>query len=237
MSKQRNYQGNSTPVSVSQNFLTSRQTIRRLLRIAELKQTDHVVEIGAGRGHITRELARICGRVSAYEIDRALAGRLYSEFENSNVRVYGRDFLASALPKNAPYKVFASIPFCRTTEIIRKLTAAAPPEEAWLVVEKGAAKRFMGIPRESRASLLLKPFFDMEIRYHFRRDDFHPAPSVDAVMLCLKRKSVPDVTAAERRAYEAFIGKRFGRLPRVSGEMLYVQWLCLFRRSRGSFKA
>ncbi|MDR0293348.1 MAG: rRNA adenine N(6)-methyltransferase family protein [Oscillospiraceae bacterium] len=199
MSK-RGRPGKSAPLSVSQNFLTSRRTIRRLIRIAGLKRSDHVVEIGAGRGHITRELAQTCGRVSAYEIDPALGGRLAAEFQNSNVDVHCRDFLTAALPKDAPYKVFANIPFCRTSGIIRKLTAAAaPPEEAWLVVEKGAAKRFTGQPRESRVSLLLKPFFELEIRYHFRRDDFHPAPSVDAVLLHLRRKTAPDAAASQRQ--------------------------------------
>ena len=220
--------------SVSQNFLTSKRTIRRLIHIAGLNQDDHVVEIGAGRGHITRELAQICERVSAYEIDRTLAGRLYETFHYSGVHVLCRDFLMEPLPKDAPYKVFANIPFSRTTEIVRKLAAgAAPPEDAWLVMEKGAAKRFMGQPGESLISLLLKPFFDMEIRYHFRREDFHPAPSVDTVLFHMKRKAAPDITASQRRAYESFIRNNYGRRRCVSGETLYIQWLCLFRRSRG----
>jgi len=230
----RHQPGHSVPVSVSQNFLTRKQTIRRLIRIAGLEKNDHVVEIGAGRGHITQELAKTCGNVCAYEIDHKLAERLYAEFNNSNVRVHRQDFLTATLPKGAPYKVFANIPFNRTSEIVRKLASPhSALDEAWLVMEKGAAKRFAGQPRESLASLLLKPFFDMEIRYYFQREDFHPAPSVDVVLLRLKHKAEPDVPASQRRAYETFVGKHIGRLPRVSGEMLYVQWLCLFRRSRG----
>ena len=221
-------------ISVSQNFLTSKQTIRRLIRIAGLKKSDHIVEIGAGRGHITRELAQSCGRVSAYEIDRALITRLNEKIQCSHVRILCRDFLAESLPKDAPYKVFANIPFCRTSDIVRKLAVAPrPPEDAWLIMEKGAAKRFLGQPGESKASLLLKPFFDMEIRYHFRREDFHPAPSVDAVLFHMKKKAAPDIAASQRRAYESFVGRRFGQAPRIADETLYIQWLCLFRRSRG----
>jgi len=221
-------------LSISQNFLTSKRIIRRLIRIAGLNNSDHVIEIGAGRGHITRELAQICGRVSAYEIDRALAGRLYEMFHYSRIHILCRNFLTEPLPKDTPYKVFANIPFSRTTEIIRKLAAgAAPPDDAWLVMEKGAAKRFMGKPNESRISLLLKPFFDMEIRYHFRREDFHPAPSVDTVLFHMKRKTTPDIAASQKQAYESFIENHFGRHRYIIGETLYIQWLCLFRRSHG----
>ncbi|MDR1693454.1 MAG: rRNA adenine N(6)-methyltransferase family protein [Oscillospiraceae bacterium] len=229
-------QGRSAPVSVSQNFLTERKTIRRLIRIAGLRKADHVVEIGAGKGHITRELAKTCARVSAYEIDPSLSARLRGMFASADgVRVTRGDFLEKPLPGDGPYKVFSNIPFSRTSEIIRKLTGpGSPPEDIWLVTEKGAALRFQGIPGDTRASLLLKPFYTAEIRYTFRREDFHPAPSVDVVLLHLKPKPEPDLPLSRRREYEAFIAKMLTRRsPRPSGETLYIQWLCLFRRLRG----
>lgn len=231
--------GRFVPVSVSQNFLTGSETIRRIVRIARLSRTDHVIEIGAGKGHITRELAARCGRVSAYEIDRKLAARLH-ETAQSNVRVIASDFLTAELPKDGSYKVFSNIPFNRTSEIIRKLTESeTPPDEAWLIMEKGASKRFLGQPYESRASLLLKPFFDAEIRYYFRREDFHPMPSVDTVLLRLVKKAMPDIPFPKMREYALFLDKQLKTppaQPRVSGQTLYIQWLCLFRRLSGNRK-
>ncbi len=220
----------AAPLWVSQNFLTARAAIRRIVRLAKLNPGDHVIEIGAGKGHITRALAAVCASVSAYEIDSTLAARLCDTFRGTNVRIHCRDFLAAPLPQNTPYKVFSNIPFSRTSEIISKLSQAkAPPDEAWLVMEKGAAKRFLGRPVESRASLMLKPFFDIQIRYHFRREDFHPAPSVDTVLICLRRKPVPDLPLTQRRAYSAFIQKHYS----ASRDTLYIQWLCLFRKKFG----
>ena len=66
---------------------------------------------------------------------------------------------------------------------MRKLTANRLPEHIWLIMEKGAAKRFCGLPTENINSLLLKPFFDVKISYYFNRTDFHPAPRTDVVML------------------------------------------------------
>ena len=61
---------------VSQNFLTSGEVIRRIVGLARLRREDHVVEIGPGKGHITRVLLARCGRVTAVELDGALCARL-----------------------------------------------------------------------------------------------------------------------------------------------------------------
>lgn len=231
---------------ISQNFLTSRRTIMRLLALTDLSAADTVLEIGAGKGHITRELAARCGRVISYEIDPALASRLNGKLPE-NVRLYQADFLTAPLPRS-PYKVFANIPFDHTTDILRRLTQeSSTPVCAWLIMEKGAAMRFCGSGRETAASLLLKPWWDVRIVHRLHREDFHPMPSVECVLLELKRKAVPDIPPRERRMWEAFTtralrqGLRGMLTPRqvtaalreaqipMSATMRYVQWLCLFR--------
>ena len=137
--------------------------------------------------------------------------------------------------------------------IYRRITESHnPPTEAWLTMEKDAAKRLMGIPRENIRSLVIKPLFDMRVMYHFTREYFHPMPGVDVVMVHLKRKAQSDVPYSQWRGYQRFItyaAKNGGAgLTRVftkrqlsracreaglndllSGEILYIQWLCLFR--------
>lgn len=232
--------------TISQNFLTSARTIDRLLALTDLSVTDTVLEIGAGKGHITRALAEKCGRVLTYEIDPALASRLTGKLP-ANVRLYPADFLRAPLPKGT-YKVFANIPFSITTDILRKLTEAPnPPQSAWLIMEKGAAMRFCGAGRESTASLLLKPWWEVRIVHRLRREDFHPMPRVDCVLLELRRKVAPDIPQRDRRDWAVFIargqqtGLRGMLTPRqvslalreagipMSATLRYVQWLCLFR--------
>ena len=238
--------------SVSQNFLTDRKLIYFLIKKAGLTKQDTVLEIGAGKGHITRALSSSCRTVIAYEID----GRLYEKLKTqvgANVRLYHGDFLRCALPRS-PYKVFANIPFSKTTAILNKLTQAdILPQGMWLVMERGAAMRFCGLSGENLHSLLIKPFFVCRIIHKFRREDFHPTPRVDVVLLELERKEKPDIEPAQRHAFSAFLSHslRYGlygsralltkkqiamalraaHLPPIgaSGEMLYVQWLCLFR--------
>jgi len=250
---QRNaVQNKNLPFSVSQNFLTSSKTIQRLLKRTSINKNDFVIEIGCGKGHITKELVKVCNTVDAFEIDFKLYEQLRIKFGNTdNLTLRHMDFLKSDLPRQKPYKVFSNIPFSITTDIIRKLTTAKnPPQEAWLVLEKGAAKRFMGIPNDKLASILIKPFFDTEIEYYFNRQDFHPMPSVDTVLLHFNRKLQPDISVSQQKDFARFVEKslRYGieslltkrqiatalklaKLPHIkqSGLMLYVQWLCLFR--------
>lgn len=240
------------PYSVSQNFLTSRALIERLLKLTAITKEDTVLEIGAGKGHITKALSKSCKTVISYEIDRKLSENLRPQLSD-NVRLYNKDFLNCRLPSE-PYLVFANIPYSRTTDIVRKLTNADPlPDAIWLVMEKGAAKRFCGLPKDNLYSLLLKPFFDVKIIYHFRREDFHPAPRVDSVLVEWKRKALPDIHPTQKREFAAFLSHslryglftsrslltkkqittalRLAGLPPIerSGNVLYVQWLCLFR--------
>ncbi len=153
------------------------------------------------------------------------------------------------------YKVFANIPFSRTTEILRKLTEALQPARGHVAGgrTRRGQRRFCGLPRESTQSLLLKPFYQTRIAAFLRREDFHPAPRVEAALLELKRKDEPDIPWDCRGAYKRFIQRglregfsgshgllthkqvstalRLDGLPPIkpSGQMLYVQWLCLFR--------
>lgn len=244
------YHGRATPISASQNFLTSARTIRRLLAHSDLKSGDLVYEIGPGKGHITRELLKTGALVRAVELDPKLCARLKETFAGEpGLSLRQGDFLAAPLPKTESYKVFSNIPFSRTTDILRKLTQSPnPPTAAWLIVEAGAAKRFCS--QKSKSALTLRPFFDVTTACLIDRQEFHPAPSVDCALLCLRRKENPDLPLADRALYREFLDRAWKNGPRglltkkqiatalrLSGlpqpapdsNLLYVQWLCLFR--------
>lgn len=236
------------PLSVSQNFLTSAPVIRRLLAQTDITPGDLVVEIGPGKGHITRELLPRCGQVLAVELDPALCARLRERFgQDPRLRLVQGDFLTTPLPRQ-PYKVFANIPFCHTTGILRRLTGAPqPPQAAWLVVEHGAAKRFAG---QGLTAWSLAPFFQVRIAAVIPRSQFHPSPRVDAALLELRLRPQPHLPLDQRQAFRRFLergmGQGMGSLltkrqiaaalrreglppPGEDANLKYVQWLCLFR--------
>lgn len=257
MQKSRKHQKYDTSrhLSDSQNFITNRKLIQRLIRLAKIGANDTVLEIGTGKGHLTEVLCEQAGNVCSIEIDQKLYERAKERLaQYTNLNLICGDFLKYNLPAKGDYKVFSNIPFFITTQIVEKLTRVSePPTDIWLVMEKGAAKRFIGIPKETGKSLLLKVNWNMEIAYHFRRDDFHPVPSVDCVLVHFSRKETPDLNKKECVEFQKFVeyslkyglcgsrglltrrqvsvALRQAGLPHAheDGVTLYIQWLCLFR--------
>jgi 23S rRNA (adenine-N6)-dimethyltransferase len=199
---------------LSQHFLRSGALASRLVAQTRVAGRDLVVEIGPGRGALTTELAHRCRELIAVELDSRLCRLLRERFRNeAHVTIVQGDFLRFELP-TGPYTVVGSIPFSRTSAIMRRLLdGPSPPTDAHLVTQREAAHRFAGSPcaPESLQSLLLKPEWHVEIVRQLRRTDFDPPPSVDTVVLWLARRIRPLVHDTERASYRHFVKACFGQ--------------------------
>ena len=177
-----------------QNFLRSRELVRKLLDRTSITGDDLVLDIGAGQGELTEALTTRCRRVVAYEIDarlfRVLQRRLGAADNATLVRA---DFLKCELP-HEPYKVFANLPFNITADVVAKLTSGTdPPRDAHLIVQREAAERFV-IEAESPSTLvglLLAPRWSTSILARLPSTAFRPRPSVQAALLRLNLRPRP----------------------------------------------
>ena len=199
-------------VVLAQNFLRSSKLVRLLLATSSIRSNDVVYEIGPGRGIITTELARIAHKVIAIEKDPILVGDLRQQFQQAdNVYIIAGDFLWYHIP-HKEYKIFANIPYNITAEIVRKILYTSPvPDEAYLVMQKEAAQKFSGTPKETQFSILAKPMFELQIIRELRRTDFEPVPHVDSVLLRIKKRSCPLLQKEDVSLYRSFIYYGFGR--------------------------
>ena len=199
---------------LSQHFLRGRALAASLVAQTNISSNDLVVEIGPGRGVLTRELAERCHRLVAIELDEQLHTALKESLgDDRRIELVHGDFLRRPLP-DTPYKVFGSIPYGRTAEIVRKVVGArVPPDDAYMIVQREAAERFAGSPfaPETLPSLLIKPWWQAEITRRLRRTDFDPPPTVDSVVLWLARRSRPLIEESQGAAYRGFIELAFGR--------------------------
>ena len=190
----------------SQHFLKDPCLVASLLDRSHIAHDDIVYEIGPGKGMITEQLARRCKQVVTIEKDPRLSALLLEKFADMpNVTIHEGDFLHYRLPRKR-YKVFANIPFNITRAIVTRLTTAEyPPEDAYLAMQKEAAEMFLGKPHESLCTVLLKPWFEVEIVHRFRRKDFVPEPRVDVVMLRLRKRGPPLVNRADKQCFRDFV--------------------------------
>lgn len=197
-------------VQYAQNFLHRRRLVTSLVAGSSLGPDDLVVEIGPGDGAITAVLLERCRHVIAVEKDPVQIERLDRRFAGEpRLTLFAADVLEFPLP-HSPYKVFASIPYNATAAIVGKLTTGiAPPEDIYLVVQREAAERVMGVPRETLAGLRIRPWFAPGIVHAFLQTDFRPIPAVDSVLLRLERRSRPLVEPSLRSRYEDLVSALF----------------------------
>jgi 23S rRNA (adenine-N6)-dimethyltransferase len=265
-------------ICLAQNFLRSPKLVRRLVGMSTIGPSDTVYEIGPGNGIITAALARVAREVIAIEKDPELVRRLRERFRPlDNVEIVEKDFLAYsfrtrqgkgassltvARQKRTPeYKIFANIPYNITAQILRKiLDERSNLDEGYLILQKAAAKKFAGFPRETLFSILAKPFFEFQILSQLRRTDFRPIPSVDSVLLSIKRRTRPLIETHDVALFRDFVQYGFGRwkpnlklaykhvftykqwkrlardlhfsLNATPTELSFEQWLELYRRFR-----
>jgi 23S rRNA (adenine-N6)-dimethyltransferase len=178
--------------------------------MAHLANGDTVVDIGAGRGIITAELARVAGRVIAIEIDPELTAELKCQFaSHSNVEVHLADIRRFTLPETL-YKVFANVPFHIATDIVNKLLYySVPPTRAYLVLPVEVAGRFGGFRHETQFSVLAKPWFEFKILRNLSKTDFSPSPEVETCLLEIVRREAALVAPGEEMMYRGFIKYAF----------------------------
>ena len=215
---------------LSQNFFTSARLVRKIVQESSITAADTVYEIGPGEGILTMELAKKAYRVIAIEKDWRLLTRVRQKFRGmEQVQLVQDDFLRYHI-ENKHYKVFANIPYCITAPIVRKLLFNEPtPEEAYLVIQKEAAEKFAGLPKETQFSILCKAQFKLSIIRRFRRTDFSPVPFVDSVLLHIQKRSPPLVPAADRKTYHRFVQYGFQKWKRslkstYKPVFTYTQW-------------
>lgn len=194
--------------SHSQNFLRSPQFVADLLSKTDINRDDIVLEIGAGKGLITRELAKRSGKVVAIEVDPTLAAGLRQELGDlENVSILEADFLGWRLP-NHPYKVFSNIPFNMTADIVGKLLDVGPaPSVTYLIMQDKAAERFIGDPvaKNSQTSVLLQVVYEMGVLAQVSRRQFEPMPAVDAVLAFFRRRDPSLVEPQRRQLFRDFV--------------------------------
>lgn len=192
-------------VQYSQNLLHNPALVSSLVRRSGIGRSDVVIEIGPGRGIITEALSDRASHVLAIEKDPVPTAELQTRFSGrGNVTVFCADILEFPLPATA-CKVFSNIPYNITAAIVAKLTSGlAPPSECWLVMQREAAEKLIGLPRLTLASICLWPQFELSIEHHFRRSDFRPAPGVDSVLICLAKRRTPLIESDEQVRFQDF---------------------------------
>jgi 23S rRNA (adenine-N6)-dimethyltransferase len=199
-------------ISFAQNFVKNPALVRKIVAKSSITKNSTVLEIGPGKGILTRELARASRNVIAIEKDPSLFQELKKQFsKNENISLIQGDFLLRK-DKLAQKVVFANPPFNLFSRIMQKLLwSEGVPDHIYMFGQREAVNRFCGAGRDFVNHILLSPWFTPKVVYRFERQDFVPVPNVDVVLVHIRPRPTPLLPRNQQRAYTDFVqfGYRF----------------------------
>ncbi len=176
--------------SLAQNFLIDRRIVGRIIAAAEIDPADAVVEIGPGRGILTRPLAAAAGSLVAVELDAALASALSAEFAahptvrilHSDARTVGIDALGV---EGKPYKLVANLPYYAAMPIVRRfLELAQKPSRLVVMMQREVARSMTALPGDmSLLSVATQIYGKARIVATVPPRAFRPAPKVTSAVV------------------------------------------------------
>lgn len=193
---------------LGQHFLNSAKFAERITRVAGIDD-ELVVEIGAGRGVLTRPLAQRARKVIAVELDRQLARFLEAE-QIPGVEVVNRDFLDLELSDLKTPVIVGNIPYGISSAIIEKLAAnRRHVKRAVLTVQKEFAGRMV-----ARAGSADRGYLSVYANYHFTITRefaipprfFSPPPRVSSVVVMLRPNEPALDPEAEQELFRLVAG-------------------------------
>lgn len=207
--------------SFGQNFLADRNIAKKIAALATMAPGGTVVEIGAGLGSLTFELAPRASRVVAIERDRDLVPILEAEIRSAglpHVTVLEMDAkqtdyesLLGDAPR--PRVLTGNLPYQLTGPLLeRTVGLAGIIDRAVYMVQLEVASRLTANPGTSEYGALtvfVKAAFSVERALVVRRGAFYPQPNVDsAVVVLVPREPHIEETPAFRAVVRAAFAKR-----------------------------
>ncbi len=193
--------------SLGQNFLTDKNILRKIIKVAEIKANENILEVGPGRGVLTFELVLLAKKVVAIEKDKMLFAELQNkQTEFSNLIIQNQDILRIDFAelrkefKNKPYKIVANLPYNITSRFLRTfLQSDYCPSEMILMVQREVGERIAEKePGEfSVLSNAVQFYCRPRVLFRVSANCFFPRPRVESVVIRLSEigKNMPDCEA------------------------------------------
>jgi 16S rRNA (adenine1518-N6/adenine1519-N6)-dimethyltransferase len=221
-----------------QNFLIDRNLMSKLLDAAELRANDTVLEVGAGTGSLTSQLASRAGHVVAVEIDRGLIPLLTETTaglgnvtllhcdaleRKSEVASLVLDELRRRTGKGGSLKLVANLPYdIATSLVINLLTGDIAFERFCFTVQTEVADRFLAKADTSDygpVSIVAQTLTTGRRICKAPAEAFWPRPKVHSSMVALRRRSDSLISAVVASAFAEFVRSFFQHRRQMIGKI------------------
>ena len=218
--------------SLGQNFLINPTVCPRMADACGADSDTGVLEIGAGIGVLTAELAKRAKKVVSLELDTRLIPVLAETLgEFSNVEVLNADVLKIDLNKliddcfqGMHVAVCANLPYYITSPVIMALLESRIPVDAVTVmVQKEAAARLcapVGSRDAGAVTVAVNYYAQAEKLFDVSAGSFMPAPKVDSSVIRLNIRKEPPVEVSDEKFFFRVIKAAFGQRRKTASNSL-----------------
>ncbi|MBR4231299.1 MAG: ribosomal RNA small subunit methyltransferase A [Bacilli bacterium] len=185
--------------SLGQNFLKNDTIIQKIVSLFMPKENDLIIEIGPGRGALTKKLCNLPSKLICIEIDEDMHEYL-DRFESDNCHIIYDDILNNNLNdalKDYSYDnlyVIGNLPYYITSPIITHLiNSGVNIKEMVFMVQNEVANRFCSTPGNREygyVTLFINYYYDVKKELFVSKDNFNPVPKVDSAVIKLTKKNI-----------------------------------------------
>ena len=202
------------PARLGQHFLKRGSVLAKIAAAACPSRESLVIEIGAGRGALTKELLGRAERLVAIEADKALSERLRERFSAAeNLTVIHADVLSVDLAQWGPAVVAGNLPYYITSPILRQtLELGALLKRAVFLVQKEVAQRLTAAPGSREYGLLTvitQLRADVRVLFSVPPAAFSPPPKVESAVVVLTPKPEQSGPMLSEPGFVEFLGRCF----------------------------
>jgi 16S rRNA (adenine1518-N6/adenine1519-N6)-dimethyltransferase len=201
-------------VRLGQNFLADPNLLDAIVRDAELRDEDVVLEVGPGEGVLTERLAATASHVHAIEFDRSLEAALAGVGAEANVELHWGDAMKLDLGTlaPAPTAIVANLPYSIATPLILRSIEQLPSVESWTVMVQREIADRLRAAAGSRAygapSVLAQLACEVSLLRSVDPAVFRPRPRVESAILRLRRTGPPADAPTRAIVRAAFAHRR-----------------------------
>jgi 16S rRNA (adenine1518-N6/adenine1519-N6)-dimethyltransferase len=207
--------------SLGQNFLTDQNYIEKIISFLDPQKNELIIEIGAGRGALTKHLVKKAGKVVAIEIDRDLIPILDEKFgKEENFLLIEQDalkidFAGSILGQKrfSKAKLVANLPYYISTAILQHLIQYRFSfSEMVLMLQKEVVERITaGVGRKERGffTVMVEAYFKAEKLFDVPPNAFRPVPKVNSSVVRLITTRGEDFSQKDEKLFRELVSYGF----------------------------
>lgn len=196
---------------LGQNFVIDGNTVRRIVRVAEVQPGDRVVEIGPGLGSLTLGLLEADADVVAVEIDGRLAAQLpitvgqLAPDAVGRLTVVHRDALAVTELPAEPDRLVANLPYNVSVPVLLHFLEHFPSLRSGVVMVQAEVGHRIAAQPGSKVygapSVKAAWYGVWRTAGSVSRQIFWPVPNVDSVLVGFERRDPPGDETLRRRTF------------------------------------